>query len=140
MERSLPHGRREGVNDDSPDKPEMRGNRRVICHISDIGEAGKGLMIKRIVKGDPARELDLFLVTDGGDVHGYFNICPHQGSPLDLKPDVFLDVERKYIQCTTHMAKFQKDDGLCIKGPCVGSKLMKLPIAVDDDGAVLLGS
>lgn len=118
----------------------MRGNRRVICHVSDIGEAGKGISLTRIVKDDPERSLDLFLVTDGDDVHGYFNICPHQGTPLDLKPDVFLDLERELIQCTTHMAKFQKHDGLCVKGPCIGSKLMKLPITVDDDGAVLFGS
>ncbi len=118
----------------------MRGNRRVICHVSDIGEAGKGLSLSRIVRGDPGRTLDLFLVPDGDDVHCYFNICPHQGTPLDLKPDVFLDIERKYIQCTTHLARFQKHDGLCIKGPCTGSKLIKLPITVDDDGAVLLGS
>ena len=122
------------------EKPEMRGNRRVICHVSDIGEAGKGLSLSRIVRGDPGRTLDLFLVPDGDDVHCYFNICPHQGTPLDLKPDVFLDIERKYIQCTTHLARFQKHDGLCIKGPCTGSKLIKLPITVDDDGAVLLGS
>ncbi len=139
MERSLPHGGRRSLSDDF-EKPEMRGNRRVICHVDDIGEAGKGLSLRRIVKDDPERTLDLFLVPDGDDVHGYFNICPHQGTPLDLKPDVFLDIERKYIQCTTHMAKFQKHDGMCIKGPCVGSKLMKLPITVDDDGAVLLGS
>jgi len=125
---------------DDADKPEMRGNRRVICHVSDIGEAGKGLSLTRIVKDDPARTLDLFLVTDGDAVHGYFNICPHQGTSLDLKPDVFLDVERKFIQCTTHMARFQKHDGLCVAGPCVGSKLMKLPITVDADGAVLLGT
>lgn len=121
------------------EKPEMRGTRRVICHIGDIGEAGKGLSLTRVVKDDPDRTLDLFLVTDGEDVHGYFNICPHQGTPLDLKPDVFLDIERKYIQCTTHSAKFQKHDGLCVGGPCAGSKLMKLPITVDGDGAVLLG-
>lgn len=127
------------MSDDTTEKPEMRGSRRVICHVSDIGEAGKGLSLTRIVKDDPERTLDLFLVTDGEDVHGYFNICPHQGSPLDLKPDVFLDIDRNYIQCTTHSAKFQKHDGMCIKGPCIGSKLMKLPIAVDDDGAVLFG-
>ena len=76
--------------------PEMRGKRRVICHISEIAETGKGLSIKKIIKGDPDRSLDLFLVTDGDEVQGYFNICPHQGTPLDLKPDVFLDVEKKY--------------------------------------------
>jgi|TARA_B100000029_G_scaffold504468_1_gene583364 nitrite reductase/ring-hydroxylating ferredoxin subunit len=119
--------------------PEMRGKRRVICHISEIAETGKGLSIKKIIKGDPDRSLDLFLVTDGDEVQGYFNICPHQGTPLDLKPDVFLDVEKKYIQCSTHGAKFQKDDGLCISGPCVGSKLMKIPIHLDSDGSILLG-
>ena len=125
---------------DNAEIPEMRGNRRIICHVGDIGEAGKGLTLKRIVKGDPERTLDIFLVPDGDEVHGYINICPHQGMPLDLKPDVFLDIERRYIQCTTHFAKFQKHDGLCIGGPCTGSKLMKLPITIDDDGAVLLGS
>jgi len=125
---------------DLDEKPEMRGNRRVICHIDDIGEAGKGIILTRIARDEPDRTLDLFLVIDGDDVHGYFNICPHQGTPLDLKPDIFLDIERKYIQCTTHSAKFQKHDGLCIGGPCAGQKLMKLPITVDDDGAVLLGS
>lgn len=125
---------------DNTEMPEMRGNRRVICHVGDIGEAGKGLTLKRIIKGDPERTLDIFLVPDGDEVHCYINICPHQGTPLDLKPDVFLDIERKYIQCTTHFAKFQKHDGLCIGGPCTGSKLMKLPITIDDDGVVLLGS
>ena len=119
--------------------PEMRGKRRVICHISEIAETGKGLSIKKIIKGDPDRSLDLFLVTDGDEVQGYFNICPHQGSPLDLKPDVFLDLEKKYIQCSTHGAKFRKHDGLCISGPCVGSKLMKIPLNLDSDGSILLG-
>lgn len=127
------------MTDGGADTPEMRGDRRVICHVGDIGEAGKGLSLRHMVKDDPARILELFLVTDGGHVHGYLNICPHQGTPLDLKPDVFLDIERKFIQCTTHMARFQKHDGLCVAGPCIGSKLMKLPITVDDDGAVLLG-
>lgn len=118
----------------------MRGNRRVICHVGDIGDAGKGLSLENIVKDDAGRKMDLFLVKDGKKVRGYFNICPHQGTPLDIKPDVFLDIERKYIQCTTHSAKFRKRDGLCISGPCTGSKLMKLPITVDKDGAVLLGA
>ena len=126
--------------DNDTNKPKIRGNRRVICHVSDISEAGKGLSLNNIIKDEPDRKLDLFLVTNGNDVHGYFNICPHQGVPLDLKPDTFLDVERNFIQCSTHSAKFQKHDGLCVSGPCTGSKLMKLPITVDSDGAVLLGS
>lgn len=121
-------------------KPEMRGTRRVICQLGDITEAGKGITLTRIFKDQPERTLDMFLITDGDDVHGYMNICPHQGSPLDLKPDTFLDVEREFIQCTTHMAKFRKHDGMCVSGPCAGQTLMKLPISVDPDGAVLLGS
>ena len=83
--------------DNDTNKPKMRGNRRVICHVSDISEAGKGLSLNNIIKDEPDRKLDLFLVTNGNDVHGYFNICPHQGVPLDLKPDTFLDVERNFI-------------------------------------------
>ena len=38
------------MTDNKKYHPEMRGNKRVICHISDITETGKGLSIKKIVK------------------------------------------------------------------------------------------
>jgi nitrite reductase/ring-hydroxylating ferredoxin subunit len=130
----LPMG--EGLSD----KPVMRGERRVLCHVEEIGEAGKGFVLTGIYKERPNAIMPVFLVTDGDAVHCYMNMCPHQGITLEMKPDTFLDVERALIQCSTHGAKFRKDDGYCTKGPCVGRSLTKLPVTIDDDGMILFGA
>lgn len=123
-----------------PDAPEMRGNRRVLCHIDEIGEAGKGFRLQGLYKNKPEAVLPVFVIRDGDAVHCYMNVCPHQGTPLELKPDTFLDVPRELIQCTTHGAKFRKDDGYCVKGPCVGKSLTRFPVHLDTDGMVLFGN
>ena len=64
---------------------------------------------------------------------------PHQTEQMGWKPDTFLDVECKLIQCSTHWALFRKEDGHCVKGPCVGKTLTAFPITIDDDGMVLFG-
>ena len=33
----------------------------------------------------------------------------------------------------THFAKFEKDSGLCISGPCEGETLESIPIQQDDE-------
>jgi nitrite reductase/ring-hydroxylating ferredoxin subunit len=120
-------------------KPEIRGGRPVLCRRDEIGEAGKGLTLRGLDSKYPDRAVDIFLIADGDAVRCYLNICPHQGTPLDIKPDTFLDHEREYIQCTTHAAKFRKHDGLCVDGPCLGRALVPVPISVAADGAVILG-
>lgn len=122
------------------DAPVMRGNRRVLCHIKEVGEAGKGFTLRRIIKDKPEAVMPVFLIPDGTDIHCYMNICPHQGITLEIKPDTFLDIERELIQCSTHGAKFRKNDGYCTKGPCIGRSLTKLPVMIDDDGMVLFGA
>jgi nitrite reductase/ring-hydroxylating ferredoxin subunit len=118
---------------------EIREGRPVLCYRDEIGEAGKGLTVRGLNSKYPDHPVEIFLIVDDGAVYGYLNICPHQGIPLDLKPDTFLDYERAFIQCTTHGAKFRKHDGMCVEGPCLGQPLLPLSIAVADDGAVVLG-
>lgn len=125
---------------ENPDAPAMRGDRQVLCHIDEVGEAGKGFRLKGVYPSKPDAVFPIFIVPDGDDLHCYMNICPHQGTPLELKPDTFLDVDRKLIQCSTHWAMFRKEDGYCVKGPCVGRSLKKLPVRVDEDGMVLFGA
>jgi len=122
----------------APEDFETRDGRRVLCHVDDIGEAGKGFSLTGFYAHRPDKEVPIFLIPDGGEVRGYKNICPHQGIPLELKPDTFLDVNRELIQCTTHGAQFRKEDGYCLRGPCVGRSLAKVAVVIDDDGMVLL--
>lgn len=81
--------------------------------------------------------LELFVVERHGQYHAYQNRCPHIGVQLNWQPDMFLNYEHTHIQCTTHGAQFQVEDGLCIWGPCSGESLQKLEL-ISEDGCLFL--
>jgi nitrite reductase/ring-hydroxylating ferredoxin subunit len=81
-----------------------------------------------------------------GDAHGifavhhfregvlfYVNACPHLGVPLDWLPGQFLTLDGTRIVCATHGAEFRISDGYCLRGPCRGESLTKVPSTVVDD-------
>jgi len=65
----------------------------------------------------------LLAVRTGTSVYVYVNACPHIGTPLDIKPDQFLNGDGSLIICSTHGALFEIDTGFCISGPCAGAGL-----------------
>ena len=79
------------------------------------------------------------LIRQGRQVFAYRNRCPHLGIELNFQPDVFLDTERRYIQCANHGALFQINNGFCIAGPCQGQALTALTVQLVGD-AVWLSS
>jgi len=81
------------------------------------------------------RSLDLFIVFRKNQFFIYENRCPHTGVNLNWQPDVFFDYQDIFIQCATHGALFQYHDGLCIRGPCLGDRLRKLPFKTEN-GAI----
>jgi len=98
-----------------------------ICRLDDVpdGEA-RGFTI-----GDGATERAYFIVRRGERAFVYENSCPHTGVTLDWQPDVFMDVEKRFIQCATHGALFRIEDGFCVHGPCVGAYLTARPVRID---------
>jgi len=100
-----------------------------ICCLHDIPDGGsKGFVIKT---GEYS--LEIFIVRKDKQVYGYLNRCPHTGVNLDWSPDEFLDIERKFIICSTHGAKFRIEDGYCFLGPCVGDNLKPITIVRKHD-------
>jgi nitrite reductase/ring-hydroxylating ferredoxin subunit len=63
----------------------------------------------------------------------YVNRCPHLGVPLDWLPGQFLTTDGARIMCATHGAEFRISDGYCVKGPCRGEALTKVPCTVRDN-------
>lgn len=107
-----------------------------LCALKEIPDGqGRGFALKDAA-GRPTR--NIFVVRQGRRVHGYLNVCPHAGTPLDFKPDTFLAPDGGTIQCSTHGARFRIDDGACVAGPCNGRGLTAVPIHVDRDGVVRL--
>lgn len=107
---------------------------QILCAFDDLMEnTAKGFALS--VQGQAA---NILVVRRGGQVYAYRNVCPHRGTTLDWLPDQFMDPEATYLQCATHGALFQVEDGLCIAGPCVGKQLSPVAVAVHAGNVVLL--
>ena len=83
-------------------------------------------------KGLEVNNLYLFAVKKDNQVFLYWNRCPHLGTPLEWQEDQFLDPDGALIQCSTHGALFQIEDGHCLAGPCRGKYLQPVPFSIDD--------
>ena len=102
----------------------------------DIGELPPGRTATfRLTCG--GRTVHGFAVNHEGRVCAYVNTCPHNGTPLDLWPNQFLDEDGSTLVCSTHGAFFAPDTGFCIAGPCAGDSLTSLPVRTEG-GAVVV--
>lgn len=105
-----------------------------LCLVSEIDDQqAKGFTV--VLSG---AETDIFLIRAGGKVYGYLNSCPHTGVNLDWMPDEFMDISGRLIQCATHGALFNIEDGYCVSGPCAGDSLQPIKLLIED-GEVFLG-
>jgi nitrite reductase/ring-hydroxylating ferredoxin subunit len=96
-----------------------------LCAVDDIPDGGsRGFTLQRAT--GPA--LRVLAVRRGEAVYAYLNRCPHRGTPLDWRPDDFLDREGRHIVCASHGALFRVEDGVCLAGPCQGDQLTPLPL------------
>ncbi|MDH5357784.1 MAG: Rieske (2Fe-2S) protein [Gammaproteobacteria bacterium] len=85
-------------------------------------------------------KLELFLLRQDDRVTAYKNHCPHLGITLNWQPDEFMSQDGSHIQCSTHGALFNLEDGHCIAGPCTGENLTPLTSQIEHhpDGEIWL--
>jgi nitrite reductase/ring-hydroxylating ferredoxin subunit len=107
---------------------------RILCALADLGEQGcRGFAVGG---GDwPLQGFVLRL--PNGEPRAFLNWCPHQGHRLNLLPHKFLTKDGALVMCHSHGAVFERDQGRCLWGPCVGKHLLPVPIELTD-GYVLL--
>ena len=106
-----------------------------LCRLEDIPNPGG----REFIFGDPPTPFEMFVVRKGAEAWGYFNSCPHAGSPLNWTPENFLDSSKTLIQCATHGAQFKMENGACVSGPCPGSRLTPIPVVVRDGKILIAG-
>ncbi len=99
-----------------------------LCALEDIPDGGSAGFVTDL----SGRRAAVLAVRQGDAVYVYENICPHIGSPLDMVPGAFLNDDETHIECGTHGALFQIDDGVCIAGPCVGDVLSAVATEIRD--------
>ncbi|MFQ3345567.1 MAG: nitrite reductase/ring-hydroxylating ferredoxin subunit [Porticoccaceae bacterium] len=75
----------------------------------------------------------LFAVRQDDNLYAYWNNCPHVGVPLNWIPGKFLDLDKTFIQCSSHGAIFGIDTGKCVAGPCLGDHLSRVALKQKDN-------
>lgn len=105
-----------------------------LCHIDDVAECDT----KGFLKNEEGQDA-LFLIKFEGKLYGWKNACPHiDGAPMAWKKDTYMNFDKTYLSCFAHGALFELDTGLCIQGPCLGKKLERVEVRLDQQGNVLV--
>lgn len=103
----------------------------VLCNTDALAE--------NTAKGFRIDSHHVLVVNKSGQFYGYVNSCPHIGIMLEFKPDEFLDLEKRFIQCANHGALFEIESGECVSGPCIGQALKPIPLEIKDNQVRLSG-
>jgi nitrite reductase/ring-hydroxylating ferredoxin subunit len=89
---------------------------------------------------DPRRtgQDTVFVVRQGDLVQGWRDACPHYGdTPLAWRKDAYLNAARDRIVCAAHGAQFDIATGICTLGPCLGQRLQRVELVVDDNNILI---
>ena len=78
-----------------------------------------------------------FVVRKAGKFYAYQNLCQHLPITLDLEDDEFFTYDRTHLQCHMHGAMYEIETGLCVGGPCPGSKLVPLEMTEEESRLVI---
>src|SRR5687768_10250703 len=73
---------------------------------------------------------DGFAALFEGNVIVYENLCRHLPISIDYGDNRFFTGDGKGIICQTHGAVYEPLSGLCVRGPCEGASLIKVPFEV----------
>ncbi len=104
--------------------PTGSGKRDYLCSMSELERTGAVGIERESVPHE------IVVVAHEGMVRAYINSCPHKGTPLETFPDRFLDETKAYLICSTHGARFNIADGLCVFGPCRGDVLEPVKLEI----------
>ncbi|MEW9624544.1 Rieske (2Fe-2S) protein [Rhodanobacter geophilus] len=94
-----------------------------LCRLDEIPDGGV-----TAIEGVAALDGESAIVERHGDaVRAWLNVCPHAGRRLDYAPGRFLCKDELLI-CAVHGASFNRNDGICVAGPCRGEHLRALAV------------
>lgn len=101
---------------------------RRVAEVSAL-PVGGAQFVEAWVRGE---RRDCVLVGTAAGPRGFLNVCAHRNQPVvvDGRP---LD-EAGRLECRAHGAKYEAETGLCVQGPCVGARLVAVPVEVRENG------
>lgn len=105
-----------------------------LCAAEDMAE-GQYREFQIELDGEPVW---LIATRHRGQLRAWFNLCPHQGRPLNFAPDRFLTDGDNRLVCAHHGAVFEPATGQCVSGPCKNAALRE--VVIDESGGQIRAS
>ena len=105
--------------------------------IAPLGEFTEGRTFKFVIPDKNGTKRDAFAFRRGENFFAYYNECSHICLPLDWDDNDFFTLDHQRLMCKHHGAEYLHDTGECVEGPCVGARLKKIEILVDDGVVVV---
>jgi len=102
-----------------------------LCAVNELSE-GQYREFQIDHDGEPVW---LIVTRHRGQPRAWYNLCPHQGRPLNFAPNRFLTDDNNHLVCAHHGAVFDPGSGACIAGPCKNAELRKVAI-VESKGQI----
>jgi len=105
--------------------------------LSELG-AVEVRAVRLLPTPDGMRREVLVLRDAEGEVRAYRNLCKHLPILLDAGSRKYLSADGRELLCNTHGARYRREDGLCVHGPCKGASLDAVPVVVEGDALLVL--
>ena len=99
--------------------------------IANVSEVAEGTTVK-FQFSRRGKTVEAFLARHQGRLVAYENVCRHLPLTLDYDDNRFFDRAGNHFVCQTHGAVYDPLNGVCVRGPCEGEKLKRVPIEVVD--------
>ena len=89
--------------------------------VIELDEIWEGDLVSRQVDGIP-----VLLINVDGDVHAFFDRCPHAGTPLNQG-----SLDGRLLTCSAHLWQFDVVDGGAGVNP-KNCRLLSYPVRIED--------
>jgi nitrite reductase/ring-hydroxylating ferredoxin subunit len=104
-----------------------------LCHRDDVPVgAARGFLPR------PGARRRVIVLNRGDHFVAYVDSCPHYrgGTPMAWRTDAYLNGSGTHLACHAHGALFDIDTGDCVSGPCMGRRLTRVPLTLEQDGSI----
>lgn len=111
-----------------------------VVGVRDTFADGQATLLALDTGGGADHPFRLLLLRSGLAVHAFVNRCAHFGVPLAARQEQLIQTPQVSITCNVHYARYRWSDGVCEWGDCEGESLIPVPLDVDADGSIRIGT
>ena len=106
-------------------EPPLPPHALALCASEALIDGGEAVSFDLCHEGQHARA---FAVRYEGQAVAYLNRCAHISMEMDWQANRFFDADGQWLLCATHGAAYHPHTGVCVAGPCVGARLIPVPL------------